>query len=148
MRPSTCPRPRPLSRAPSSCPLAPCMGQAHNVAPCGASPQSSHRSRLLRVRVRRRTLSLPRVRGSGFGTPLCGGRRKPPHRQSPNRGRYRYRISDAHGRGRSTSPMGIPAPALPHSQTWARKGSMEQSVHRPLFKSGLCGYPPRQFRNP
>jgi hypothetical protein len=35
--------------------------------------------------------------------------------------------------------MGILAPALPHSQTWARKGSMEQSVHRPLIKSGLVG---------
>ena len=48
--------------------------------------------------------------------------------------------------GRSTSPMGIRAPALSHSQTWARKGSMEQSVHRPLIKSGLFSCPSRQFR--
>ena len=44
---------------------------------------------------------------------------------------YRYRISDSHGRGRSTSPMGIRAAALPHSQTWARKGSMAQCVIDP-----------------
>ena len=67
------------------------------------------------------TLSLPaRLRRDGGVKPL---------QATPT---YRYRISDSHGRGRSTSPMGIRAAALPHSQTWARKGSMEQSVHRPF----------------
>ncbi len=60
-----------------------------------------------------------------------------PPNHPTNHCRYRYRISDSHGRGRSTSPMGIRAPALSRSQTWARKGSMEQSVHRPLSQSGL-----------
>ena len=44
-------------------------------------------------------------------------------------------------------PMGevvVPRPwessqSATHSQTWTRKGSMEQSVHRPLIKSGLVG---------
>ena len=83
------------------------------------------RSRLLRV-IGGGTSSLPaRLRRDGGVKPL---------QTTPT---YRYRISDSHGRGRSTSPMGIRAAALPHSQTWARKGSMEQSVHRPLSQSGL-----------
>ena len=36
-----------------------------------------------------------------------------------------------------TSPMGIRAAALPALADLGRKGSMEQSVHRPLIKSGL-----------
>ena len=44
-----------------------------------------------------------------------------------------------------------PSQTIPEStfvETWARKGSMEQSVHRPLIKPGLFGWPSRQFRNP
>ena len=52
-----------------------------------------------------------------------------PPNHPTNHYRYRYRISDSHGRGRSTSPMGIHAPALPRSQTWARKGSMGACAH-------------------
>lgn len=51
-----------------------------------------------------------RVRGSGFGCPLRGGRRKTPRKTIPE------------------------SPSL---ETWARKGSMEQSVHRPLSQSCL-----------
>ena len=53
----------------------------------------------------------PKGSGSGFGTPLRG-------------------VAES------------PAQTIPEStfaQTWARKGSMEQSVHRPLIKSGLFG---------
>ena len=58
--------------------------------------------------------------GSGFGTPPCAGVVERPPRKT------------------------IPKP--PSLETWARKGSMEQSVHRPLIKSGLFSCPSRQFR--
>ena len=64
---------------------------------------------------------------------------------------YRYRISDSHGRGRSTSPMGIRAAALPHFADLGRK-SMEQSVHRPFLARsalprwrGKTSKPPRRI---
>ena len=48
--------------------------------------------------------------GSGVGTPPVRGRRKTPRKTIPK-------------------PSSL--------ETWARKGSMEQSVHRPFYKSGL-----------
>ena len=60
--------------------------------PCGASPQSSQRSRLLRV-IGGGTSSLPaRLRRDGGVKPL---------QTTPT---YGYGIWDSHGRGRSTSP--------------------------------------------
>ena len=62
--------------------------------------------------------------------------------QTPRAGRGSG--SGFHGGRRSTPTLrvGLPPPMVPSqnqpsSPTWARKGSMEQSVHRPLIKSGL-----------
>lgn len=87
-------RPRAGIRRCDSTPLAAAgdLSCAKDV-PCGASPQSSQRSRLLRV-IGGGTSSLPaRLRRDGGVKPL---------QTTPT---YRYRISDSQGgRGRSTSP--------------------------------------------
>ena len=48
--------------------------------------------------------------------------------------------------GVAESPLAGAIPESPSLETCARKGSMEQSVHRPLFESGLFSCPSRQFR--
>ena len=61
----------------------------------------------------------PKGSGSWFGTPPARGSQKAP---------------------RSSIPKST------FVETWARKGSMEQSVHRPLYKSDFRFCPSRQFR--
>lgn len=74
--------------------------------------------------------------GMVLGQPAAARARggKPP--QTPPRVRVRGSAPPCAGVAES------PAQTIPEStfaQTWARKGSMEQSVHRPLIKSGLFG---------